>query len=196
MTETLTWHELYHDALIRFHGDTPSPPLEAQLIDIFRERPAEVQAAITKVADRYAAGKVRSPWPVIKRELDRDQARHLAVAVSADRQRLIELAEHWLTTAGLYMPSDDELLDEVFGQHGRLKPWASDTELRTRILNLYREHRPRGERAEQDARDRAAAYRQQRIPTPKPEPDTDAEHAPESNDTPALTVTADQGVPL
>jgi hypothetical protein len=53
-----------------------------------------------------------------------------------------------MLNAGRELPSESELLDELFGRHGRLRAWASDPELRSRMVALWREQRsvpwPRG----------------------------------------------------
>lgn len=58
-----------------------------------------------------------------------------------DKQAL--LAETWIRNAGLYLPTEAELLDALFGPHGRLKAWASDDVLRTRMENLWQHERTR-----------------------------------------------------
>jgi hypothetical protein len=53
----------------------------------------------------------------------------------------IRLAESYIRNAGLYLPTEAELLDELFGRHGSLRAFADDGELRARMLECWRQAR-------------------------------------------------------
>ena len=60
--------------------------------------------------------------------------------VGQDARKLesLRLAERYLSSVACALPTEAELLDEVFGARGRLRPWASDGELRARIVETWR----------------------------------------------------------
>ena len=158
-TET-TWAELYTHAITRFDNQRPTTLLEQVIVQHFERHPAEVRAAIDKTAARFAAGKIHSPWPIVKSELDNVDKRHtIRASEDTERTEATQLAEHYTHNAALYCPTLDEYLDEIFGPNGRLKPWANDQQLRDRMAALYHHHRPRAEQAEHDAQARAANWR-------------------------------------
>ena len=75
----MTWQEAYDDACQRFGGQRPGNALEQELIEAYEARPVAFQHAVDKLAQRYADGKVRSPWPLVKAELEQDAQRALIV---------------------------------------------------------------------------------------------------------------------
>lgn len=158
---TDTWQTLYDHAVQTFGGQTPGRQLEEQMIAAYEQRPQILTAAIQKIGDRYTAGKVHSPWGLIARELDRDHDRtlHLPNPDDHDKDRQIRLAETYIRNAALYLPSETELEDDLFGPHGRLKQWAADTALRDRMLELWRAQQPRVETAERQTLERAERWK-------------------------------------
>jgi hypothetical protein len=155
----LTWANVYDQAVAGFGGQTPGRVLEAEIVEIFLERPADVRAAIAKVTARFASGHVHTPWPVVRRELEQGARRHEIVADDDSQRRLAERkAELYVRNAGLYLPTEDELLDELFGKVGLLRVWEDDGELHRRMIELWLEHRPRGERAEAEAEARGLQH--------------------------------------
>lgn len=72
------------------------------------------------------------------------------------RQHAVRLAELWIQNAGLYMPSEAEVLHELFERSGsRLHFWYDDQDLREQILDVYRHEKPRAERAQRETLERA-----------------------------------------
>jgi len=135
-----TWHEVYSDAVERFGGQRPGAQLEAELVQAFEQHPAEVQAAIVKLGGRFSAARVRSPWPLVLREVEDAVHRSVVVAdTSADRERLIHLAELRVRNIGHVLPDEHELREELFGRRALLEPWAGDELLVARMLALWRE---------------------------------------------------------
>jgi hypothetical protein len=139
---TSTWQELFDEAQKLFDGQTPGAQLEAQLAAFYEARPHAMQQAISKVAAAYHAGKVHSPWPVLRAELERDAKR---ATISADetpeRELQIHLAERFISNAGWLLPTEAELVDELFGRHGKLKAWASDEVLVSRMVDAWQRAR-------------------------------------------------------
>lgn len=158
-TNEIHWADIYDKAVTSFGGSTPGQQLEADILTHFREHPAATQAAITKIADRFTAGKIHSPWPLVLRELDRDDNRDgITARDDHERQTAIRLTEIYITNAGLYLPTEAEVIDDTFGDHGRLKQWADDPDLQERIVQHWRDQQPRAEAAIADSLERAAKF--------------------------------------
>ena len=137
-----SWQELYDDTLPLFGGQTPGQRLEAELVEIYEHRPATVKAAIDKIAQAFNAGKIRSPWAVVRTELERDAERATHTADDgADRIQRVRLAERRVANIGHALPDEHELLEEIFGRRALLEPWAGDELLRQRMLALWRQAR-------------------------------------------------------
>jgi hypothetical protein len=135
----VNYAQLYDDAVKRFGGQRPGAQLETQLREQFAARPAAFQAAVTKLAGRYAAGKVRSPWPLVKAELEQDAARSaISADASPDRARLERLAELRIRNIGHVIPTASELRRELFGARALLEPWSDDEALVERMTALWR----------------------------------------------------------
>ena len=137
-----SWQQLYDEAQKLFDGQTPGTQLEAQLAAFYEARPHAVQQALTKVADAYHAGKVHSPWPVLRAELERDAKRATITAdETPERELQVHLAENFIRNAGWGLPTEAELVDELFGRHGKLRAWASDELLVARMVDAWRRAR-------------------------------------------------------
>jgi hypothetical protein len=137
-----SWQETYDQACSRFGGQRPGHALEQELIEAYEQRPVAFRAAVDKLADRFAAGKVRSPWPLVKAELAQDAQRATIVADdSSERELQVHLAERFIANAGWGLPTEAELVDELFGRHGKLRAWASDELLVNRMVDAWRRAR-------------------------------------------------------
>jgi hypothetical protein len=142
-TET-TWADTYQTTVDAFGGTTPGQQLETQILTHYQQHPAATQTAINKIAARYKDGKIHSPWPLLLKELQRATEReHITANQDRERDQAIHLTEIYITNAGLYIPTETELLDDAFGNHGRLKQWADDQQLRDRIAEHWRQQQPR-----------------------------------------------------
>jgi hypothetical protein len=60
------------------------------------------------------------------------------MARDARQLESLRLVERYLESIAHVLPSEAELVDEVFGLRGRLRPWASDEALRARIVETWR----------------------------------------------------------
>jgi hypothetical protein len=160
------WADLRARAVERFH-DTPRAETEQRILDVFRDHPAFVAEAIEHVAARFAAGQIRSPWPVLAVHVEgaTRPLENVTASDTADRQRRTEKAEQWLRAAGKHFDSEDEVLDELFDasggdRHGPLlKPWRDEEMFRKRMVVLWRELRPEGVLIEQQAEERGRRWR-------------------------------------
>jgi hypothetical protein len=88
----------------------------------------------------------------------------------AEKAKQVRLAETYVRNAGLYESSADYLLDGLFGERGRLRPWADDQVLRQRIADLWEHEQERVRRSEAELEARIAAYRKRREAKPDEEP--------------------------
>lgn len=75
------------------------------------------------------------------------------------RTKAVDLAERYIRNAGLYLPDETSVIDELFGQRGRLKTWTTDPTLQERMLIHWRAEQPRVEEAEAESLARAARWR-------------------------------------
>lgn len=170
----LTWRTLYNQAVHDFNGDTPGEDLEQRLLDHFATAPTAVKQAIDKLTRRYQDGKIRSPWPLILRELERDQTRDITATDNAEKALQTRLAETYIRNAGLYLPTETELIDDLFGPHGRLRAWTHDTQLQARMTTLWQDQQPRAQQAEHDVTERAEKWKATRRMLTEPRDEGDS----------------------
>jgi hypothetical protein len=174
-----TWADAYAEALENF-GRTPlGKELEAELVQIYEQRPEAVRLAISDIGTGFAAGRIHSPWGALRAELARQEARtHVVPTGNAERDKRIQQAEQYMRAAGLYLASEDEVIDDLFGDGGRLRAWKDD-ELVARMLELWRSLQPAAERVEAEAVERAEHWKQTRARLQasnrmvEPDPDAD-----------------------
>lgn len=151
------WTEQRERAAEAFGGRYPDAELEAEVMGVFSERPAFVVDAIDDVANAFKAGRIHSPWPFLRAKLNAPQA-ELVVTDESERLRKIAAAEQWLRSAGLHFDRQAEVEDELYGDTGRLRAWASDEQLRERLLGLWRELASLGAQVEAEALERAREH--------------------------------------
>jgi hypothetical protein len=153
------WSDVRERASRRFGGQLPHGEVEAAIVAVFEGQPQHVLDAIDHVAQLFEQGRVRSPWALVRSHLERaEEAGRVAASGKVERAQRIVQAEEWIRHAGLHFDREDEVVDELFGERGRLKAWTDDAELRDRLLDLWRERRPSGERVEADAERRMREY--------------------------------------
>jgi hypothetical protein len=142
----LTWATVYDNACKRFGGQTPGTELEATLTTAFTTSPAALIAAIGKAGAAFDNGKAHSPWGIVRSELQRHDARaNITTNPAAGNQaKAIALAERYIQLAGRHLPSETELLVELFGPShergtapGHLHHWAGDHALEQRMITAW-----------------------------------------------------------
>lgn len=203
---TYHWPNLRTHAIEHFNGQTPGPQLEQDIIDIFEQHPQTVAAAIDRIAARFHAGTITSPWGVLRADLQRATAAPDVTATdSADRDKRVNRAEQWIRATGIHYDRPSEIEHELFGDArihptidprtgeaivsatpGPLAPWAHDLTLRQRLLQLWETERPRGQQAETDHQARADRWvREQAAAHPRPNHQTPSHQpAPPAQTTP------------
>jgi hypothetical protein len=139
------WSEIRSDAIRRFGNQPPGGPLEAEIMEAFADAPAIVVGTIDAVAAVYAAGKVHSPWAIVRARL-RDNAApaELVVTDEEERERAIKRAENLLHAVGPHIELEREVVALLFTDAGErcgpvLGRWAGDQELEAQMLALWRE---------------------------------------------------------
>jgi len=138
------WSEVRARAILAFGNQAPGAALEAELLSVFEEAPALVVGTIDAVAAAYKAGKIHSPWAILRARLrDRTPAAEVIVSDADERERAIARAEVWIRAAGVHVDREPELLAALFEDPGErsaavLARWTDDQELRAAMLDLWR----------------------------------------------------------
>ena len=154
MSDEYSWAEL-RDPFIERVGAAPSGPVEERILDVFVQHPQLVATGMTHVGERFDAGQVHSPWPVLAKHVE--EAREAmgrgdtTASSRGDRQRLRARALRWVRQVGLLYDRESDVLDELFGATGMLRDYAADDDLASELLTLWRAERPRGEQTERAA---------------------------------------------
>jgi hypothetical protein len=65
------WSEVREDASRRFGGQLPHGEVEAAILNVFQGQPQRVLEAVDHVARLFEAGKVHSPWALVRSHLER-----------------------------------------------------------------------------------------------------------------------------
>lgn len=173
---TLDWATTRQD-ISRAYGEPPGPTLEAPIITAFENNPNALIKIADEVAELYRNGDIHSPWPILRKRIERinEPLRNTTVKRPDARGKAIARAEQWIRTAGVHYDRETEVEDELFGDFGILKDWAKDEPLRARLIAAWNKARPIGVRLEREAYVRAekwkrttAKLRAQDKPPPKP----------------------------
>ncbi len=146
------WSEI-RDHAIELFGEAPSAQLEADVLEEFERRPAFVAQAIDRIGAKVAAGKVRSGWAILRKELyDTPTTPNIVATDEAERTKRIDKAKQWIDNAGLHYDRADHVLADLFGDEYAKGPLTNyDTpELRAELAAYWHNARPRGEQAEAD----------------------------------------------
>jgi hypothetical protein len=125
-----------------------------QRAEVDQHEPAYIQAWLTEL--QTANAKTPAAWFLAGIRTGRLPGEH----PDAEQARQTRLAETWIRNAGGYEPDEQSLLEGLFGEHGRLHPWADNQQLRNRMLELYRQERPRFQQAENRLTEHGNLYRQ------------------------------------
>lgn len=152
---TYDWPTLRERAIQAFNGDTPGANVETAILTHFQEHPGRVTQLIDAIARKVAEGSIRSGWAILAHELAQKPAQ-ITATDNAERAKQIRLVEKWLTTTGGHIDTEAELVDAVFGPHGRLYLWNEDEQLIAHITELWHEQRPRFAKAELESEQRQA----------------------------------------
>jgi hypothetical protein len=64
-----------------------------------------------------------------------------AAQVDRERELQVHLAERFIVNAGWLLPTEAELVDELFGRHGKLRAWAGDELLVSRMVDTWKRAR-------------------------------------------------------
>lgn len=183
MTE-FVWQRLREHAIERFH-ETPGADAEQRILTIFQQHPQTVAALIDNVAARVDIGAIRSGWAILALECERAAERSTITATDTkDKTRATKRTDQWMRAAGLHFDLQAELEDELYGDRGPLRHWPETT---NDTLALWQQLRPAGIRIEQEAQERADAWRTHHNPVtepPQPKPWPADQPAP---DEPAFT---------
>jgi hypothetical protein len=143
------WAAVREKAIVAFGGQYPPGMLEAGIVEAFERDPVAVLGAVDRTAERYAQGKVNSPWAYLAKQASQvlEAAPEASASDTGSRERLVKAAEAWVRNAGRQFDRAEEVEAELFGDRGTLRAFSDDVPLRGRMLNLWRELRPKNEKA-------------------------------------------------
>jgi len=147
------WHDTRQRAIELF-GEAPSAQLEQDVLEHFTERPAHVAQLVERIGAKVQAGKIRSGWAVLRKELNTTPGADVTATDEADRDRRIRSAKQWIDNAGIHYDLERHITAELFGDDqstGRLQDLNLTQAQREELLDHWRTNRPRGEQAEHDA---------------------------------------------
>lgn len=157
----MDWQTLRNQFMRDIGGDPPGANLEDELIAAYTEHPDAIERSVEKITLGFKAGKIRSPWGALKAEAAKavDTARNPTHDRGKTKHNAIARAEQWMRTAGLHYDREPEILDELYGDRGRLR---DHPETQTRMLALWNELRPLGIQVDDEAEARGRAYAAQK----------------------------------
>jgi hypothetical protein len=155
---TYRWSEVREKAALEF-GRHPDAELEAELLQVFQERPAFVVSAIEDVMRAFESGRIHSPWMLLRKQVKAAPLELVVANDEVERERAVARAEQWLRVCGLHFDRFEEVEDDLFGDRGKLQTWASDESLRERLRTLWKAQRARGEQIEAEAEERGQRAR-------------------------------------
>jgi hypothetical protein len=142
---TYEWTNIREKAIVGFGGQYPPGTLESIVIEAFWHDPVSVIGAVDRTAERYAQGKVNSPWAYLAKQAGQvlEAAPEAVAADTGSRERLVKCAEAWIRNAGREFDRAEEVEAELFNAGGILRGFSDDVPLRGRMLNLWRELQPK-----------------------------------------------------
>lgn len=177
------WMDL-RERVIEAAADAPHAAQEQRIIDVFVAHPALVAEAVEHVLAGYARGTVRAVWPVLVKHVEElasnEERATLPVRDTSDRKARVARARQWLKAVGVHFDREPEVEDELFGDRGMLRAYATDRSLVDELLALWRAERPRGKRVEAEHEERMARQaehyrRQHELRMARAKPSSDVE---------------------
>lgn len=127
-------------------SDQPHAQTEQDVLEVFQHSPVLVIEQIESVGKEVQRGSVRSGWAVLRARLLSVERANVIVSDAPSRDKRLANAERWMRSAGLHIESEDELVDELFGERGKLRAWS---ELKPQMLALWAEQRVIGVQIDQ-----------------------------------------------
>lgn len=156
------WSVVRDQISAMFGGQSPRAEDDAAILEVFTAYPTRVLQVASELEAGVASGQVRSGWAVLRKRLGESRP-DVTVSDAPDLAKRTRAAELWIRNAGLYFDREPQVVAELFDSQGLLWPFAQavfdrdsdtyhaegDTLLVARMVNLWRQERPRGERAEE-----------------------------------------------
>ena len=154
MSETLDWATVRESAVQAF-AEIPRADTEQEIVERFQAQPDLVTRLISQLSEERHKGQIRSCWAVLRKRLhDQGPTSNPTVQTGHERDKLVRSAEAWINNAGVHFDREPELLDELFGHHGKLRHYKDDQALKERMLQQWRTLRPADEKVEAEAQHR------------------------------------------
>jgi len=143
-----------------FGGELPEHATEATIVEVFERFPLGVLRLAEEIATAKSAGKIRSGWAVLRSRLPAaEPIANPVVSIATRRAERIRVIEQYIANAGHTIDRESELLDDLYGERGRLREYRDDDTLRERLLELWRKTQPARHQLEREANEREANYR-------------------------------------
>lgn len=168
-TDIWIWSEQRSRASKLFDNHALRDKDEETILRLFNTKPWQIREIIDTVLEEIERGSdIKWPWAIVASRCQRHTA-DTVVTGASHRSKRVNAAANWIENAGLYFDRESDLIDELFGDLGRLKAYThatfhdddlghptnlytidkgGDIELVEEMLAKWRQERPRGERAE------------------------------------------------
>ena len=113
-------------AIDAFDGELPNSFTEQTIIEAYELHPEAVAKAISQVAADFTKGTIRTGWGVTKNRAERilSPPSNPTAKTGLDKERAVQRAEQWMKTTGAHYDRQTEVLEELFGDQGRLHSYA------------------------------------------------------------------------
>jgi len=161
MSESIHWHDVRLRAVELFDGQVPPEAVERVIVEVWQRQPAFVEEKIAGAVSDFEAGRIHTPWLALKARIEKDAGPVIDASVAAptsEKVKAVERARAYAKRVGYHFPSEAELVDELFGDRGMLRFWATDEPLEEEFRELYRTVRPVGLRLDEEAEARGRAW--------------------------------------
>lgn len=149
MTETIyDWTETRARATT-LYGEPPGAALEMTIVNHFTNEPAKVIDLIERIGKRIHDGEpIHSGWALTRHELEKPRPT-VTVTDGYERTKAVDRAVLWIKNAGGYVPTETELINELYDEsRGPLRHWPDTKE---HIIETWRNQQARFAKAEADA---------------------------------------------
>ena len=137
------WTEERDKLALACGGQYPKGELEDEILKHFQEAPQLVVQQMQHVAAAFKAGKIHSPWVILKMKLE-ERGKTMTEVIAYDtgeRERRTRQAEQYVRNVSHMFPNWEHMEDELFySPNALLKSWAGDDGLRLNMMELFESH--------------------------------------------------------
>ena len=124
-------------------GLYPNGEIEEEILRHFQEAPQLVVQQMQHVATAFKAGKIRSPWVILKMKLE-ERGKTMGEVIAYDtgeKERRVRQAEQYVRNVSHMFPNWEHMEDELFyAPNALLHSWVDDDGLRLNMMELFEAH--------------------------------------------------------